>query len=124
MRFPVVLLFGVALLTSAPACAQQPAAPAASGTAPPAGVARPATPAPAAGAAKAAGELPAWRDVSGYRFPPLARVVADMQNLAHALQLRDYCADRRVADDFVRERLARFSRITGREETCATLRDY
>ena len=40
------------------------------------------------------------------------------------MQLREYCADRRVSDDFVRERLQRFGRITGRAETCASLRDY
>jgi hypothetical protein len=85
--------------------------------------------APAAGAD--AGETPAqpaavpeWRRTTGYPFPALARTVADMQNLAHAMQLRDYCADARVADDFVRDRLARFSRLTGREETCITLLDY
>ncbi len=47
-----------------------------------------------------------------------------MQNLAYAMQLRDYCADRRVSDDFVREQLTRFGRLTGRDETCASLMDY
>lgn len=67
---------------------------------------------------------PAFRDLSGYRFPPPARTVRDMQNVAQAIQLRDYCADARVSDDFVRERLALFSRITGRAETCRSLLDY
>lgn len=67
---------------------------------------------------------PEWRDVSGYRFPAVGKTVADMQNAAHAMRLRDYCADARVKDEFVRERLTRFSAITGREETCRTLLDY
>lgn len=66
----------------------------------------------------------AWRDTTGYRFPAIAKTVADMQNLAYAMTLRDYCADVRVPDDFVRERLARFSRMTGRDESCQTLLDY
>lgn len=65
-----------------------------------------------------------FRDITGYRFPPLIDTVSAMQNVAHAIQLRDYCADARVPDDFVRAQLARFSRITGRPETCQTLRLY
>ena len=80
----------------------------------------------AGGAASGAGKAPSpeWRDTSAYRFPSLTRSVTDLQNLAHAMRLRDYCADARVQDEFVRERLARFSAITGREETCRTLLDY
>ncbi len=82
--------------------------------------------APAAAEASAEADRPAekWRDTAGYRFPAHARTVADMQNLAHAMRLRDYCADRRVPDVFVRERLRRFAELTGREETCSTLLDY
>ena len=47
-----------------------------------------------------------------------------MQNLAYAMQLRDYCADDRVPDEFVKAQLAHFSRITGRNETCKTLLAY
>lgn len=65
-----------------------------------------------------------WRDVSGYRFPALASTVAAAQNMAQAMILRDYCANTKVPDDFVRERLTRFSRITGREESCQSLLDY
>ena len=65
-----------------------------------------------------------FRDVSGYLFPPLSRTVRDMQNIAYAFNLRDYCADNRIPDAFVRERLARFSQITGRKETCRSLRNY
>lgn len=65
-----------------------------------------------------------WRNTDGYRFPAIAKTVADMQNLAYAMTLRDYCSDRKVPDAFVRERLARFSQISGREETCRTLLDY
>lgn len=67
---------------------------------------------------------PEWRDTSGYRFPALAKTVADMQNLAYAMQLRDLCANARVPDDFVRERLDRFGEMTGRAESCASLLDY
>lgn len=65
-----------------------------------------------------------WRDTGSYRFPALARTVADLQNMAHAMQLRDYCADSRIPDVFVRERLRRFGELTGRDETCSTLLDY
>ncbi|MDR2689236.1 MAG: hypothetical protein LBB76_05700 [Azoarcus sp.] len=65
-----------------------------------------------------------WRDISGYPYPALAVTVAAMQNLAYAMTLRDYCADLRVPAEFVRERLARFSRMTGREEDCKSLLDY
>ena len=88
-------------LSSAPALAQKaPAAPAAN---PP---------------------TPEWRRTDGYRFPALADSVRRLQYTTLAMQLREYCADRRVSDDFVRERLQRFGRMTGREETCTTLLDY
>ncbi|KIN89501.1 hypothetical protein [Thauera sp. SWB20] len=94
-------------LSSAPALAQKaPAAPA------------------AAAAAAANPPTPEWRRTDGYRFPPLADSVRRLQYTTLAMQLREYCADRRVSDDFVRERLQRFGRITGRVETCASLRDY
>lgn len=67
---------------------------------------------------------PEWRDTTGYRFPAVGKTVTDMQNAAHAMRLREYCADARVKDEFVRERLERFSAITGRKETCRTLLDY
>ena len=65
-----------------------------------------------------------WRNTSGYPFPSLADTVAAAQNMAQAMLLRDYCANRRLPDDFVRDRLARFSRITGREEDCQSLLGY
>lgn len=80
-----------------------------------------APPAPVAAATKG---VPAWRDTSNYLFPAIAKTVTDLQNVAYAMTLRDYCADRRVPDDFVRERLTRFSAMTGREETCRSLMDY
>ncbi|MDR2093010.1 MAG: hypothetical protein LBP58_06825 [Azoarcus sp.] len=64
------------------------------------------------------------RDTSGYAFPALAVTVAAAQNMAHAMILRDYCANTRVPMEFVRKRLARFSRMTGREESCQSLSDY
>lgn len=69
-------------------------------------------------------ERPAWRSIAGYPLPALADTVVRMQHVAQAMQLREYCANRRLADEFVRERLQRFSRLTGREEDCQTLLDY
>ena len=81
--------------------------------------------APAAAAAPAASTpTPEWRRTDGYRFPALADSVRRLQFAAQAMQLREYCADRRVPDEFVRERLQRFGRMSGREETCASLADY
>ena len=77
---------------------------------------------PAAAAANP--PTPEWRRTGNYRFPALADSVRRLQYTTLAMQLREYCADRRVSDDFVRERLQRFGRITGRAETCASLRDY
>lgn len=65
-----------------------------------------------------------WRDVSGYPFPALADTVAAARNMAQAMILRDYCANKELSDDFVRERLALFGRVTGREEDCRSLLDY
>ena len=78
--------------------------------------------APAAAAAST--PTPEWRRTDGYRFPALADSVRRLQFAAQAMQLREYCADRRVPDEFVRERLQRFGRMSGREETCASLADY
>lgn len=64
------------------------------------------------------------RNLGGYEFPSIAATTSRMQNIAHAMRLRDYCSDRRVADAFVRVQLARFSLITGRPESCASLLDY
>jgi hypothetical protein len=64
------------------------------------------------------------RSLDGYQFPSLAQTTARMQNIAHAIRLRDYCADQGVPDAFVRVQLERFSLITGRPENCASLRDY
>jgi len=65
-----------------------------------------------------------WRDTSAYPFPALAATVAGAQNMAQAMILREYCADDKIPDEFVRARLALFSKITGREEDCASLLDY
>jgi hypothetical protein len=82
-------------------------------------------PATAGAAVPEAGKpVEAVRDTTGYRYPALSRTVRDMQNLAYAMQLRDYCADDRLSDEFVKAQLARFSRITGRTETCRTLLAY
>jgi hypothetical protein len=117
----------LALAFAMPASAQQnaPAAPAAGPVgaglagngqagAGQAGAARPASAPP----------VPAWRRTDNYRFPAMADTVRRLQFAAQAMQLREYCADRRVPDDFVRERLQHFGRLTGRDETCTTLADY
>ena len=104
-RALLVLLLCFALL---PVQAQQPSAPAIESETP--------TEQPAA--------RPEWRNTDAYPLPALARTVADMQNLAHAMQLREFCANTRVPDDFVRERLDRFGAITGRVESCSSLLDY
>ncbi|NMG76270.1 hypothetical protein GPA25_16035 [Aromatoleum diolicum] len=88
-----------------------------------------AQPAPSGAATAATAEgagkpVESFRDTTGYRYPALSRTVRDMQNLAYALQLRDYCADERVSDEFVKAQLASFSRITGRTESCRTLLAY
>lgn len=83
--------------------------------------------APGAGPAGAAPGAPGaqdFRDTSRYAFPAVAQTTFDMQVLAYAMQLREYCANRRVPDDFVRARLTRFSEMTGREENCNSLVDY
>ena len=82
------------------------------------------TPPAAAEAAQTPKPDRSFRDTSGYRYPALSRTQRDLQNLAYALQLRDYCADDRVPDEFVKAQLASFSRITGRAETCRTLLAY
>ena len=82
-------------------------------------------PAAAAAAARAPGPaVPEWRRTDAYVFRAIGDVTRRMQFVPQAMQLRDWCADRSVPDDFVRERLQRFGRMTGREETCTTLLDY
>ena len=80
-------------------------------------------PAPAAARASAPA-VPEWRRTDAYVFRAIGDVTRRMQFVPQAMQLRDWCADRSVPDDFVRERLQRFGRMTGREETCTTLLDY
>ena len=69
-------------------------------------------------------DAPFFRDLTGYTFGAPASTVRAMQRLAIAMQLRAYCADPEVPDAFVRDRLRRFSEMTGREETCRSLLDY
>ena len=81
--------------------------------------------APAAAAARAPAPAgPEWRRTDTYVFRAIGDVTRRMQFVQQAMQLRDWCVDRSVPDDFVRERLQRFGRMTGREETCTTLLDY
>lgn len=65
-----------------------------------------------------------FRDTSRYAFKAVAATTFDLQMLAYAMQLREFCANRTIPDDFVKERLARFSQMSGREEDCASLADY
>lgn len=69
-------------------------------------------------------EVPEWRRTDAYVFRAIGDVTRRMQFVAQAMHLRDYCADRTVPDDFVRDRLQRFGRMTGRDETCTSLLDY
>lgn len=81
---------------------------------------------PAAGQAAAdpAPDEKDFRDTSRYAFKSVAGTTFDLQMLAYAMQLREFCANRTIPDDFVKERLARFSQMSGREEDCASLADY
>lgn len=65
-------------------------------------------------------------DGKAYRYPlpAVADTVRELQFAAQAVALREYCADKRIADEFVTARLAEFSLQTGREESCRTLLDY
>lgn len=92
----------------------------------PAPTAEPARASAAAGAGTQAGDgaVPEWRRTGAYPFAARADTVRRLQFVAQAMQLREYCADARVSDDFVRAQLARFGRMTGREESCASLLEY
>lgn len=82
--------------------------------------------APAASAAFDAPKSAREADDIPYRYPvpSLAQTVRELQHASLAIQLREYCADEKIPDAFVDERLAEFSRITGREENCRTLLEY
>lgn len=59
-----------------------------------------------------------------YPMPAIAQTVREVQHATQAMLLREYCADEKIPDEFVNERLAQFSRQTGRQEDCRTLLDY
>ncbi len=65
-----------------------------------------------------------FRDISDVLMPPPAVTIRDMQHLATAMQLRDYCMNPSIPNPFVRDQLKRFSSMTGRVENCRTLLDY
>ncbi len=65
-----------------------------------------------------------WRDTSAYPFHTLASISLRLQLVSQAMQLREWCANSAISDDFVRDRLARFSALSGRRETCRSLLDY
>ncbi|MBW7861626.1 MAG: hypothetical protein KJZ96_12835 [Rhodocyclaceae bacterium] len=77
-----------------------------------------------AAAAQPSAAVAGFRNTGGYRSGSVAQTVRRLQNVATAMQLREYCSDPRIEDEFVRIQLARFSLITGRSESCATLLDY
>ncbi len=117
MRVSVILLL---CLLPVGALAQAPAQPAAGAAGAPAGQGG----APATLPTPAPKPEQSWRDTSNYVFQSVARTTEDLQHVAYALTLREYCSNRKIPDDFVKERLARFSAMTGREESCRTLMDY
>lgn len=84
--------------------------------------------APAPAPAPAEGEVVDARGADGkpyrYPMPAVAETVRDLQHSTQAMLLREYCADKRIPDDFVNRRLAEFSRQTGRDENCRTLLEY
>src|SRR5690554_1250437 len=59
-----------------------------------------------------------------YPMPAIAQTVREVQHATQAMLLREYCADEKIPDEFVNERLAVFSRQTGRPEDCRTLLEY
>jgi hypothetical protein len=59
-----------------------------------------------------------------YPMPAIAQTVREVQHSTQAMLLREYCADEKIPDKFVNERLALFSRQTGRAEDCSTLLEY
>lgn len=69
-------------------------------------------------------EEKSFRDTSRYAFKAVAATTFDLQMLTYAMQLREFCANRTISDDFVKARLARFSQMSGREEDCASLAEY
>ncbi|THF65951.1 hypothetical protein E6C76_07855 [Pseudothauera nasutitermitis] len=103
---------------AAPAQAEPAAQPVQAPTAPPV------TAQQQGGAAPAEEEDEDWRDTSEYRFLSLGDASLRLEMVAMAMQVRDYCANRRVPDDFVRDRLARLSVLSGRTENCRSLLDY
>ncbi|MDX5364472.1 MAG: hypothetical protein LPJ91_09995 [Pseudazoarcus pumilus] len=88
----------------------------------PCGIAQTPDPAPADDPlpdARKAGDKP-YR----YPMPAIAQTVREVQHATQAMLLREYCADEKIPDQFVNQRLAEFSRQTGRAEDCRTLLDY
>jgi hypothetical protein len=63
------------------------------------------------------------RDFSAQPAPP-ARVTHESALTTQAIQLLDFCNNPAVASDFVATRLEQFSKISGRQEDCTSLRDY
>lgn len=102
---PVRLSLLLALLTALPALAQTPD-PAPTPDEPPPD-------------ARKAGDQP-YR----YPLPAITYTVRQAQHSTQAMLLMEYCADERIADEFVNQRLAEFSRQTGRQEDCRTLLEY
>lgn len=63
------------------------------------------------------------RDFNAQPFAP-ARASHESALTTQAIQLLDFCNNPAVASDFVAMRLERFSKMSGREEDCKSLRDY
>lgn len=61
------------------------------------------------------------RSVCGWPTAP-AVMARDSQRTVYAVQLLDYCNDPKIQEDFLQQQFAKFSRITGREENCETVK--
>lgn len=61
------------------------------------------------------------RSVCGWPTPP-GVMARDSQRTVYAIQLLDYCNDPKIQDDFLQQQFAKFSRITGRDENCETVK--
>lgn len=71
-------------------------------------------------------DLPvAFRDTRNYTFTTsFNQLRRNLEVMALAMQLREFCTNREVPDAFVRDRLSRLSQLSGRGETCRSLADY
>jgi len=72
-------------------------------------------------AAAGTGEKDLKRPSGTWPTPP-AVMFRESQRTVFAIQLQDYCNDKTISEDFLRQQFAKLSRSTGREENCQTVR--